>query len=340
LAFHSAAEPISQTSDGIRAFSGMVAAVIEGDPKVILLDEPEAFLHPALSNKLAKALCEKARQNQQQLFVATHSASFLMGCIQAGIDLNIIRLTYRDGAATSRLLPSSKIVPLMRDPLLRSTGVLQGLFDESVVVTEGDHDRSFYDEINHRLVRFNSAFGISNCLFLNAQNWQTIARIIRPLRDLGVAAAAIVDLDVVTTSDSTGFQAVLEAAGVPEGSRIALGQLRGNLKGHIVSAKADIKKDGINALAGTNRLDLENFVRQLAQNGVFLVTVGELERWLSSLNRGAWQNKSEWLIQTFQAMGEDPDSGTYLKPATDDVWSFIGDTKSWLHNPKRSGIPQ
>jgi len=138
LAFHSAAEPITQTSDGIRAFSGMVAAVIEGDPRIILLDEPEAFLHPALSNKLAKALCEKARQNEQQLFVATHSASFLMGCVQTGIDLNIIRLTFRDGIATSRLLPSSKIIPLMRDPLLRSTGVLEGLFDESVVVTEGD----------------------------------------------------------------------------------------------------------------------------------------------------------------------------------------------------------
>src|SRR5262245_30394502 len=123
LAFHAAAEPISQTSDGVRAFSGMVAAVIEGDPKIILLDEPEAFLHPALSNKLAKAFCEKARQNQQQLFIATHSASFLMGCIQSGIDLNIIRLTYRDGTATSRLLPSEKIVPLMRDPLLRSTRV-------------------------------------------------------------------------------------------------------------------------------------------------------------------------------------------------------------------------
>ena len=228
-----------------------------------------------------------------------------MGCIQSGIDLNIIRLTYRDGTATSRLLPSEKIVPLMRDPLLRSTRVLQGLFDESVLVTESDLDRSFYDEVNHRLVRFSSDFGIPNCLFLNAQNWQTIARIIRPLRDLGVAAAAIADLDVVTTSDSTGFQAVLIAAGIPEGTRTALGQLRGNLKRDCAQAGADIKKEGIGAVAGSVRQDFDNFLKQLSKYGIFLVPVGELESWLPSLP-GALGQQDAMAYPNVQGDGEDP----------------------------------
>ena len=216
--------------------------------------------------------------------------------------------------------------------------MLQGLFDESVLVTQSDLDRSFYDEVNHRLVRFNSDFGIPNCLFLNAQNWQTIARIIRPLRDLGVAAAAIADLDVVTTSDSTGFQAVLIAAGIPEGTRTALGQLRGNLKRDCAGARADIKKRGIGAVAGSIRQDLDNFLEQLSRYGIFLVSVGELEGWLPSLRRESWDSKTEWLIRTFQAMGEDPQANTYLRPANDDVWAFIGKTKSWLHNADRLGI--
>jgi hypothetical protein len=36
----------------------------------------------------------------------------------------------------------------MRNPLLRSTGVLSGLFYEFVIVTEADADRAFYQEIN------------------------------------------------------------------------------------------------------------------------------------------------------------------------------------------------
>ena len=51
-----------------------------------------------------------------------------MGCIQSGSPLNIIRLTYKNGIPTSRLLPQDKILHLMRHPLLRSTGVLNGLF--------------------------------------------------------------------------------------------------------------------------------------------------------------------------------------------------------------------
>ena len=61
----------------------------------------------------------------------------------------------------------------MRNPLLRSTGVLNGLFYEFVVVTEADADRAFYQEMNERLLRFKPEWGIPNCLFLNAHGKHT-----------------------------------------------------------------------------------------------------------------------------------------------------------------------
>src|SRR5207248_10030214 len=114
-----------------------------------------------------------------------------------GAPVNIIRLTYRGGVATARVLRNDDLLKLMRNPLLRSTGVLNGLFYEFVVVTESDSDRAFYQEINERLLRFNPELGIPNCLFLNAQNKQTVRSIIRPLRELGIPAAGIVDIDVL-----------------------------------------------------------------------------------------------------------------------------------------------
>src|SRR5579884_910000 len=181
--FHADALNISDASDGVKAFTGIITQIVAGDPTVILIDEPEAFLHPSLSFKLGKEVAISAAKSDKRLFVSTHSASFVMGCIQSGAPINIVRLTYLNGIPTARTLPNSKILRLMRNPLLRSTGVLNGLFYQSVVVTESDSDRAFYQEINERLLRYHANRGIPNCLFLNAQNKQTTHQIIQPLRD-------------------------------------------------------------------------------------------------------------------------------------------------------------
>jgi hypothetical protein len=46
-----------------------------------------------------------------------------------------------------------------------------------------------------------------------------------------------------------------------------------------------------------------------------------------------------WLIDMFKRMGEDPESPEYLKPSDADVWKFLAETKNWLMEPKRKGIP-
>jgi hypothetical protein len=59
-----------------------------------------------------------------------------MGCIQSGKRVNIVRLTWRSGVASARLLSADKLQTMMRDPLLRSTGVLGALFHEGAIVCE------------------------------------------------------------------------------------------------------------------------------------------------------------------------------------------------------------
>ncbi len=329
-------DEITTMSDGVRAYCGMIAAVTASEAKVVLLDEPEAFLHPALCNSLANELCRKARETGRQLIIATHSASFLLGCVQAAVDLNIVRLTYRSGLATSRVLENKEIVPLMRNPLLRSIGALNGVFFESVVVTEAETDRAFYEEVNNRCLAFRNENGIQDCLFLNAQNWQT-TRIIGPLRKLGIPAAAVVDIDLVCEEAGASFQSLLEAAGIPEHSRVSMGQLRGRLRPQTDEGKKNLKARGIEALSGDARQSLEDFIEQLANYGVFIVPCGEVEGWLPNLKRAS-AYKSVWLENTFEVMGEDATLETYVKPADDDVWNFFGKIKHWLHDPNRRGV--
>lgn len=337
IAFHAAAQPIDMASDGVKAFTGIVTEVLAGDPRIVLIDEPEAFLHPALSYKLGSELARAAVASDKRVFVSTHSPTFVMGCLQSGASVNIVRLTYRAGTATARVLPSDDILKLMRNPLLRSTNVLSGMFYEFVVVTESDADRAFYQEINDRLLRWKTTWGIPNALFLNAQNKQTVPTIVKPLRDLGIPAAGIVDVDVLKEG-GTVWTNLLASAFVPSIAHQALGTIRSAIKNAMDATGKDMKRDG--GLAILQTADLEaanNLIEQLGEYGVFVVPGGELESWLTSL--GASGHGPSWLIDIFQKMGEDIDSPAYVKPAESDVWKFVSKLKLWLENSHRKGIP-
>ena len=335
--FHSKALLIDQASDGVKAFAGIVTEVIAGDPRVILIDEPEAFLHPALASKLALEVAKAAKVADKRVFVSTHSPAFVMGCIQSGAPINIVRLTYRGGVATARVLPSQEILELMRHPLLRSTGVLSGLFYEFVVVTESDADRAFYQEINERLLQFKPEWGIPNCLFINAQNKQTVQTIIRPLRQLGIPAAALVDVDALKEGGQT-WTNLLTSANMPPALHGGLANMRSTVKAAMDATGLDMKRHGgIAILPATDREAAEQLLKQVEEYGIFMVPTGELESWLKPL--GATGHGPAWLVDIFQKMGEDPTAGGYVFPKDDDVWRFIASIKGWLVDPNRRGIP-
>ncbi len=335
--FHAAALPIDDASDGVKAFTGMITEFIAGDPHVLLIDEPEAFLHPALAFSLGKELALASMGSDKRLFVSTHSPNFVMGCIQSGAPVNIVRLTYRGGVATARILPSGDILRLMRNPLLRSTGVLSGLFYEFVVVTEADTDRAFYEEINARLLSHEPSRGIPNCLFLRAQNKQTLGTIIQPLRRLGIPTASIVDIDVLKDGGKTWTE-VLYSGFVPELEHAGLANLRASALQKFAATGKNMKREGgIDLLDSADREAVNNLFDKLQQYGLFVVRRGELESWLKQL--GATGHGPEWLVDVFEKMGEDSTHADYVRPAAGDVWEFVSSLRGWLLDPARRGIP-
>lgn len=339
ISFHKQALNISSASDGVKAFTGIITTIIAGDPKVILIDEPEAFLHPSLATNLGKEVSNSVSSGSKNLFVSTHSSNFLMGCIQSGAPINIIRLTYSNNIPTARLLPSDKVLKLMRHPLLRSTGVLNGLFYEYVVVTEADSDRAFYQEINERLLLFEPTKGISNCLFLNAQNKQTIHEIIRPLREMGIPCAAIVDVDVIKDG-GTVWTNLLSSASIPEVTLQATATSRSNIKSKFDAKEKNFKTNGgVDVLDPADKEACNNLFDQLDEYGIFAVRNGELESWLKVL-RATASHSPDWLVEIFEKLGEDPTSTNYIKPTANDVWDFMAKIKTWFSNPTRKGIPE
>jgi hypothetical protein len=337
--FHARAALISEFSDGVKAFVGLIAAIHSLPHKVILIDEPDAFLHPPLARRLGGHLAEVARRRSASLVCATHSADFLMGALEAVEDASVVRLTYEPtGGATARTLSATELRSLMRDPLLRTTGVLGALFHRGVIVTESDTDRAFYDEINRRLLVINR--GLRDSLILNAHNWQTIHRLVGPLRRIGIPAAGVADLDTLLDG-GTDWTRLLDACQVPVASRGMLEAERAYLSGAFSalvtspSGEVPIKSLGITALNRPDRARAEAFLDALAVYGLFLVPVGEVESWLRSLGVGG--HASAWLTKLLSQIGQFESDSNYLKPGLDNVWRFLEDIARWVDNPKRLG---
>jgi hypothetical protein len=317
IEFFRRAIDISELSDGIRAFTGIMAAVLSANHRVILIDEPEAFLHPPLIARLGRKLTELASERQGHVLASTHSADFVMGCVQAGKSVNIIRLTFKQNIASARLLSASRLKEMMRNPFLRSSGVLGALFHEGAVICEADTDRAFYQEVNERLLEFGKG-GISNCVFLNSNGKDTIRQLLQPLREIGIPAAAIVDLDVLKPGT---LKPLLQAGFAPAPLVDTL----------------EPKRAGVGALDKANKEAAVMLINNLAEYGIFVVPSGELEKWLTDL--GVSRHGPSWLNQMFFKMGTDPADENYVSPGEGDVWAFLRNVAAWIANPLRKGMP-
>ncbi|MDR6182120.1 ATP-dependent nuclease [Asaia bogorensis] len=328
------ARPTQEWSDGMKAFTGMLALLRAGDPKIMTIDEPEAFLHPTLAYKLGREIARSALQSDKQVFVSTHSSHFLMGALQSGAKVNVVRLTYQQGIATARMLSNDDIRIMMQEPLLRSANALSGLFYEGVVVAEADADRAFYQELNERLLAKDSGRGAPNTLFLNANGKDSVHKIVKPLRALGIPVATILDIDAL--NPETNFPPILEAVNYPK-PHTSISADRKDAWTDLTSGDRKPKSEGgIALLDGPSKEKAENLFEQLDRYGLFVVRGGEVEHWLPELNI---VRSKRWLRNIFEALGNDPEDPKYVHPSQGDVWEFLEKIAAWIKDKGRRGIP-
>jgi hypothetical protein len=332
--YHSNALHIKEASDGVQAFIGILIAARSSEYRTVLIDEPEAFLHPPLARKVGFELTRNISKRRGALLASTHSADFLMGCLQASPNVRVVRLEYSNGKSKGKAVDSTVLQKFLGQPLIRSANVISGLFHDGVVVTESDNDRAFYAEVYHRISSVDK--GCPSLLFVNAQNKQTIRDIIGPLRQFGVPAAAIPDIDILKDGGQT-WTGWLASAGIPTPSRDGLAVTRNNLKKAYVDAGIDMKADGgVSGLPTPElRATADSLFDTLDQYGVFVVRRGELESWLPTLNVPG--KKTDWTVAMLERMGSDPADSNYVHPAQDDVWAFMRSIVAWIKDPARRG---
>jgi hypothetical protein len=200
-------EKLDDQGDGIRSFVGIIVALLTLKRGLFLIDEPEAFLHPPQAFRVGALIADQSNQ-LRQIILATHSADVLRGILSRTRDVDIVRIDRVGNTNYFRHLNAQRLKDIINDPLLSSARVLDGLFYAGAVVVEADSDARFYHAASIKRAP------MLDLHFVNADNKQTVPKIVSLYWDMGVRSAGIVDFDVL--NDRAELEKSLQALGFGE----------------------------------------------------------------------------------------------------------------------------
>lgn len=309
--------PLDEQGDGMRSLMGQLLPVVAAAYKLIIVDEPEAFLHPPQAHALGVELGRLADQGALQVVVATHDRNLLTGLLDSGVDVSVVRLTRGNGQARARQLDASQLRELWTDPVLKYTNVLDGLFHRLVVVAEAEGDCAFLAAALDEGKFEGRHLPRNEVLFVPTGGKDGMPKVCSALTAVDVPVVVAPDLDMLSNLkklkglvESLGAEwsqeaeklwalatADLNAAKEPAKVGDVLDAIVAALTEHRdaaysseyrakVSAQlrasaspwSDVKDHGLSAFRGTARKAVDSLLNLLDDIGVVLVKEGELER--------------------------------------------------------------
>ena len=328
---------LHEQGDGMRAFVGIVMSIITNQTPLVLIDEPEAFLHPPQARMLGRFLADFANQeNGSQVLIATHSEDVIAGLTsKANSDtgVSIARLT-RDGNTNHvAQLSAESVQELYEDPLMKHYDMLNGLFTTGVVLCEADSDCTYYRAAVEALPADDYDF-IQEAHFTHASGKARIAQAIKTFRETAVPVVAIFDIDIlqndaefnklvdvigadpakitplrntvvswVSTRNTKLKRAVVKAEIDEILTRKTTKELSGSDVKKIQEATKqkngwrDLKTAGKSILSGETATAFTDLLAYLEEFGVFVLEQGELERLHPDVPQS---NKAAWLRKVIE----------------------------------------
>jgi len=328
---------LAQQGAGMQAFMGTMLTLAAGAFDVVLLDEPEAFLHPPQARLLGEVVAELSRNGGPQVIAATHSDDFMQGVLNASrddADVSVARLT-RPSDSENRIaqVNPDALKSLYRDPLLRYSNIIDGIFYKGVVLCESESDCTYYSA-TLELIESDGKLPAADLLFTQCGGKDRLERAFDALAAASVPTAVIADIDLLAdrakfaslfTSMGGDFSTIqadyntLEASVrnkkvVPQRKEARDGILRildaseaallrsdeiGQLKNLLRSESGwkQVKGKGEGAIdSGDPTAAFKVIILACRDLGLFIVEVGELERFHPEISG----NKQEWLRKVLE----------------------------------------
>ena len=313
--FLKGARTLDRQGLGMRNVVGLLIRLYTDSRSVILVDEPEAFLHPPQAHRLGQVLNQVCRRQRRQAICATHDRNFISG-LSKGEDeqLTVQRLASRGKGASG--YSSTMVSPLAFSDTrgksrIRFTSILESLFASATILVENENDALFFESAFDFYWSGHPDRGTGvlrdSLTFIPTNGNSNFASTAKLLRDLRSPTVVVGDLDlvsdptrverVVSSMDShdvnhikdlairikTRFEQLYgsEFATVKKGSRE--GKIKKKIADNIKLHHADSE---VRTLVG-------QLLELLKRSGVLLIPDGELEDFGRDITDSS--DKSEWV---------------------------------------------
>jgi len=281
---------IYEQGDGLRAYLKLVFNMFDEFYKIMIIDEPEAFLHPPQRRALGKILAEAAMENDKQVFVATHDVEFIKGvligskCSKDNKDISVFRTVIDKNnhiikscnlQTASVYLKTNKRISKVESNKYNEE-FLNSLFYKKTILVEDEFDKFFYQRYSSLYMKTDYIMNI-NYIGLNGKS--KIKQVFDQMYDLELSVACIVDIDFLINHSDVPDCVRLKDETLYD-KHVVFAQKYANMK-QKKNFKENLKRNGIKSLENDKEKykEAKEIIDSYAEYGIFIVEVGEVECW-------------------------------------------------------------
>ncbi|MAD79597.1 MAG: hypothetical protein QGG71_12490 [Pirellulaceae bacterium] len=305
---------LEDQGDGVKNFTSIVLSMLLCQGRAIVLDHPDAFLHPQQSCQLGEWIAAHAAELGCQVFVATRDPAFIAGLYQGRADVALVTLSRKDESTSLRPVSTEASQRLVQFPLLANQQAINALFFECAVVIPENDDRVIYEMIARQ------ELGATRVGFYHAHGGANVTLVAQSLRQAHVPVCVVTELDVFRDADTFG-ELVEAVTGAPAlqpwlatRERLAshlegwydeemLSKNTGELESFLDQLKDGVeaeetaklqterdekftkwqhfKCERLGALPHDLRIWVEELIDELKRKGIFVSTQGQLQQWIA-----------------------------------------------------------
>ncbi len=182
---------LDEQGDGFKSFVGIVVSILTCKNRIILIDEPEAFLHSTQAKILGRWIIQESLKLYNQIIMATHSPAFV-DSFSRFEEVNILRVERDNDMTQFTQLKPATINKFNKDPILSNLSMLDSVFYYGVILCEGDRDRVVYRAAYNKLMN-----QYEDILFINTNGKQGIKNVIPILKETEIKFRIITDFDLL-----------------------------------------------------------------------------------------------------------------------------------------------
>lgn len=278
---------------GMQSVLGILLALFADGRPIVLLDEPEAFLHPPQAHRLGQILRKVAEQEGRQIFCATHDKNLLSGLAGGEKEtLSIIRLQRTVDDKGKSKYSFSLIPPTFNEDIrdksrIRHTHLLDGLFSDAVIIVENEKDAYFFSEALESLAEeLGSSFQPSSICFVGVGGKNNIPSTFELLRSMTVPTVIVADTGFIVSENrlhSGGpFSKVLKETGARNENDLI--SLRNEIEDLILAEEGSELRDlPEDKYEGRRKKLLNNKLNKLGLNPPLLTKVEQLNEKLTGI---------------------------------------------------------